>query len=173
MHHTTTPRPCLQGMTADTLGDWIRKPKDRDAPLPDFDRLPIRWRFHFALREPAGERSAIADRPLEWALDIAEGTIAPDAPATDLAAAIADTLDAIDCAGASAPSGLIYNADLAREAAAHWYEIDTALDEYREETGQDFAPRHGLTVGVLVWFAYDWMAHRLSGHVRWLCDLDG
>lgn len=91
---------------------------------------------------------------LEWARDAFEH---------DEGASARDVLrhmETIDCAACHAPHGLIYNQQVADKAALWWDEIDEALAQYREETGEHPAPRHGsITIGWLVWFAVEWVGH--------------
>lgn len=69
-------------------------------------------------------------------------------------------LEMIDCAGCHAPQGLIYNQDIADKVPLWWDEIDEAVAQYHEETGEHPAPRHGsITIGWLVWFAVEWISH--------------
>ena len=69
-------------------------------------------------------------------------------------------LEMTDCAACHAPGGLIYNHHIARKLEAWWPEIDDAIAEYHDATGENPRPRDGaLTLGWLVWFAVEWMAH--------------
>lgn len=75
-------------------------------------------------------------------------------------------LETTDCAATHAPPGLIYNSDLWVKAAAWANDIDAALYEYREATGENYQPRDNLTVGGLVWFAVEWFAHELASRLE-------
>lgn len=69
-------------------------------------------------------------------------------------------LETIDCAGCHAPQGLIYNKDIADKVPLWWDEIDEAVAQYHEETGEHATPRDGaVTIGWLVWFAVEWIGH--------------
>lgn len=91
---------------------------------------------------------------LEWARDAFEND--EGASARD----VLRHLETIDCAGCHAPRGLIYNRDVADKAALWWDEIDEALAQYHEETGEHPRPRDAaITIGWLVWFAVEWVGH--------------
>ena len=69
------------------------------------------------------------------------------------------TLEQTNCSGCSAPSGLIYNSDLAVKLGEWAFEIDAALDEYRDNMGESYKPE---SVFSLVWFAVEYRAHDLA-----------
>lgn len=91
---------------------------------------------------------------LEWARDAFEN----DATAT--ARDVLRHLETIDCAACHAPHGLIYSQHIADKVPLWWDEIDEALTQYHEETGEHPAPRGGsITIDWLVWFAVEWLGH--------------
>jgi mono/diheme cytochrome c family protein len=77
-------------------------------------------------------------------------------------------LETIDCAACHAPAGLIYNRDIWAKVPEWADEIDQALWEYQDATGEPYtAPGDGtLTVGVLVWFAVEWVAGEIALELR-------
>jgi hypothetical protein len=77
-------------------------------------------------------------------------------------------LESIDCAACHAPAGLIYNGDIWAKVPEWADEIDQALWEYQDATGEPWeAPGDGtLTVGLLVWFAVEWEAHEIASELR-------
>ena len=96
----------------------------------------------------------IADTILGWTINTFENE--PDPTARD----VLRHLEMTDCAACHAPGGLIYNHHIARKLEAWWPEIDDAIAEYHDATGENPRPRDGaLTLGWLVWFAVEWMAH--------------
>lgn len=91
---------------------------------------------------------------LQWTRDYFDN----DASAT--ARDVLRHLETIDCAGCHAPQGLIYNKHIADKVPLWWYEIDEAIANYFEETGEHARPRDGaVTIGWLVWFAVEWIGH--------------
>jgi hypothetical protein len=76
----------------------------------------------------------------------------------------------IDCSACHAPPRLIYNTDIWAQVATWGKDIDQALWEFKDATGEDYKPRDGLTVGSLVWFAVEWvgnaLGHRLEDHLE-------
>lgn len=91
---------------------------------------------------------------LQWARDYFDN----DTSAT--ARDVLRHLETIDCAGCHAPQGLIYNKDIADKVPLWWDEIDEAIANYFEETGEHARPRDGaITIGWLVWFAVEWIGH--------------
>ena len=93
---------------------------------------------------------------IDWAFD---GADYDAADAGDVLNNAIRTLECCDCAGCSAPGGLIYNSDLARKLGEWAFEIDAALDAYHDSTGERFQPK---SVFSLVWFAVEWRAHELA-----------
>ncbi len=85
---------------------------------------------------------------------------------------IVDALERVDCAATFAPSGLIYNHEVAEKAALWWDEIDTAISEYHEETGENPHPsnkhvKNGpITIVFLVWFAVEWIARDMANCIQ-------
>jgi hypothetical protein len=103
----------------------------------------------------------IARAVLEWVRDAFEHD--EGASARD----VLRHLETIDCAGCHAPSGLIYNQDIAGKVGEWWDAIDEALWHYHEETGEHPMPRHGsITIGWLVWFAVEWVGHDAARHLE-------
>lgn len=76
---------------------------------------------------------------------------------------VAWSLETTNCAGCHAPGGLIYNNEIAAKYAEWWDDIDTALDEYHDATGERYAPE---TTGQLVWFAVEWFAQEMASFLR-------
>jgi hypothetical protein len=74
-------------------------------------------------------------------------------------------LENVDCAGCSGPAP-IYTYDIYSKLAMIdvQEEIDTCLQEYEDATGEQFTPRKGtpLSLGLLLWFAYEWRASQLA-----------
>lgn len=106
---------------------------------------------------------------LAWAFDSTEFETNGCTPET-----LVDCLERIDCAGCNAPSGLIYNHDIAAKASDWWNEIDSALWDYQDATGEKYSGRDDvpLTVGDLVWFAVEWRANELASLIRSIADFD-
>jgi hypothetical protein len=72
-------------------------------------------------------------------------------------------LETTDCAACHAPAGLIYNGDIAAKAAEWYSDIDDAIAAYHDETGDMPKPHNGaITIGFLVWFAVEWVAHDMA-----------
>lgn len=95
---------------------------------------------------------------LQWTRDAFEH----DASAT--AQDVLRHLESLNCAGCHAPQGLIYNQDIADKVALWWDEIDAALADHYEQTGQNPQPKGrdaegALTIGWLVWFAVEWVGY--------------
>lgn len=158
----------LDNVTAAELANIIRNPRDFAWDSGEFA-------LYLCLARLCSEQdNGIAERLLEWAIDSTEYDVDDTAPAAELAGAMIATLEQINCAGVSAPSGLVYNHDLGAEAGRRWFEIDDALDDYRDSTGEPPAPGDGqsISIGWLVWFAYEWNAHRLAGIMRSVFDID-
>jgi hypothetical protein len=108
------------------------------------------------LHEQFDNNNAICAALIDWAIDGADYGAETDA---DVIRNVVRRLEETNCAGCSAPPGLIYTADIA-EKFALWFDcIDTAMDEYHDEIGEWFAPK---TSGELVWFAVEWFANRLA-----------
>ena len=98
---------------------------------------------------------------LEWARDAFEHD--EGASARD----VLRHLETIDCAACHAPQGLIYNQQVADKAALWWDEINEALAQYQEETGEHPMPRYGsITIGWLVWFAVEWVGHDAARYLE-------
>lgn len=112
-------------------------------------------------RVNAGGENAIRDTLLRWAVEY-DATYGA-AEMADVLANVQRTLETTDCAGCHAPGGLIYNGDLAEKARLWWREIDEALDDYRDSTGEKFAPD---SLGQLVWFAVEWNAHEIASVIE-------
>jgi len=68
----------------------------------------------------------------------------------------------IDCSACHAPSGLIYNADIWAKVEQWGQDIDEALYEFKDATGEDYCPPGDLSVGALVWFAVEWVGNTLA-----------
>lgn len=99
----------------------------------------------------------IAHAIVEWTRDSFEGW--DSGTAKD----VLRHLEMTDCAACHAPRGLIYTRDIMRKAADWWPDIDEALAAYHDETGEHPRPRDGaLTMGWLVWFAVEWIAHEAA-----------
>lgn len=106
------------------------------------------------------ERNAgnISHAILQWTRDYFEH----DASAS--ARDVLRHLETIDCAGCHAPQGLIYNQDIADKVPLWWDEIDEALADHYEQTGENpsriYRDSEGaLSIGWLVWFAVEWVGH--------------
>ncbi|PXA70411.1 hypothetical protein DMC25_27055 [Caulobacter sp. D4A] len=102
--------------------------------------------------ETHGIRAAL----LDWALEDAAYE------ANDLGdalGAVQRRLETVDCAACAAPSGLIYDADLARRVPEWRTEIDEALTDYHDAVGQRPVIE---SVGGLVWFAVEWNASEMA-----------
>lgn len=82
---------------------------------------------------------------------------------------IAWSLEDCNCSGAHAPNGLIYNNEIAAKYVDWWNDIDAAMDEYFDATGERYAPE---TTGQLVWFAVEWFASELANFLRSNKDWD-
>lgn len=66
-------------------------------------------------------------------------------------------------------SGLIWNQDLAEIVKVWWSDIDTALDEYHDQTGEWFQVK---SVGQMVWFAAEWFMREIFFELDALCVKD-
>ena len=98
---------------------------------------------------------------LEWTRDYFDND--KDATARD----ILHHLETIDCAGCHAPHGLIYNHEIADKVPLWWSDINEAIAEYHDETGEHPAPRDGsITIGWLVWFAVEWVGHNAARYLE-------
>lgn len=83
---------------------------------------------------------------------------------------VIDQLERTDCAATFAPSGLIYNHEVAEKAALWRDEIDDAVAEYHEQCGENPQPSSSgrtkgdapLTIVFLVWFAVEWVARDMA-----------
>jgi hypothetical protein len=111
-------------------------------------------------REDTNELKAMV---AEWALDAMEDN-------SYKAKDVIRHLETVDCAACHAPSGLIYNVDLADKLKLHWDDVNDAVEEYHDATGEWWhpglmadAPR-GAAFNVLsyVWFAVEWYAQDLA-----------
>lgn len=118
--------------------------------------------LEFQKNDANGIKAAIA----EWALDAFEH----DAEGFTLKNVISH-LETTNCAGCHAPSGLIYNHEIARKAADWYVEIDDAIDAYRDATGENPSPWNGaLSLGWLVWFAVEWEAQEMARLIESNCE---
>lgn len=85
-------------------------------------------------------------------------------------------LDTIDCAAAHAPSGLIYNHDLAEKLGEWAFDIRAALEGHEEATGESWSytqmPHGGGTFFSYVWFAVEWWSNELAGYLRSKWDIE-
>src|SRR3954454_158392 len=95
-------------------------------------------RAKFTVDRPESIRETVA----AWAFEDAAG-------ADD----VIRRLESIDCAGCHAPAPIYYH-DMAREIGQHWQEIDDAIDNYRDATGEAWAPKPGQNFLTYLWFAY-------------------
>lgn len=108
--------------------------------------------------QPGNIRAAIVewveDAMVEWVED-APLRREPNATARD----VLHHLETTDCAACHAPRGLIYNCDINPKLDLWAIEINEAIAEYHDATGENPRPRDGsLTLGWLVWFAVEWTA---------------
>ena len=145
----------LRNLPADQLVRVFTEPRSFAWDSDEFEL----YLYLVRLGEETGDANDTVVRLIEWALDHLDDDIET---AFDAAERITGTLRSINCSGCFAPSGLIYNHDLGREAGEHWAEIDDALEDYQDSMGTPWQPQSGLSVGQLVWFAYEWNAHRLA-----------
>ena len=114
----------------------------------------------------SGSDNAIEAAVADWAVDAMQNY--KNCTSKD----IIRHLETTDCAACHAPAGLIYNADLAVKLSEWWVEIDDALDEYQQETGEAWTPdpSKGLTFLSYVWFAVEWEAHKMARNVEWAIE---
>lgn len=82
---------------------------------------------------------------------------------------VIDLLESCNCAGCNAPDGLIYNNEIAAKFPDWWDDIDNALYEWRENTGEGFTPE---TTGQLVWFAVEYYAYEIASFLQSHNDYD-
>lgn len=123
-----------------------------------------------ALKGSGRERSLIDVALIDWAC---EGSDYGAETGEDMLRNVIRRLEETDCAGCAAPAGLIYNGDLYDKAAIWGAEIDDALADYEDETGEQPKPRDGSpTIGSLVWFAVEWHAHRLASLIAYENELE-
>lgn len=117
------------------------------------------WREHLeSVRNTSGNgiKSALA----EWALNYDYAGFA----------SVVEALEGCDYGACFAPSGLIYNHDLAEKVQEWWVEINDALDAYEDATGE----RYGVSsIGQLVWFAVEWTASEMAAEMRYLAQEEG
>ena len=73
-------------------------------------------------------------------------------------------LEQMDCAAGASPAPVYYY-QMARELADHWLEVDDALEDCREQTGENWPLGKGSVLNAL-WFAYEWNAHDLAGIIE-------
>lgn len=75
-------------------------------------------------------------------------------------------LDEHDCAGCSSPAP-VYTHRMVEKLVEVWDEVDEALEEYQDATGENWQPqrKQALTVGALLWVGYEWRAGQLA---NWL-----
>lgn len=105
---------------------------------------------------------------LEWAFD---STIHEDGGCNPKT--IVEVLQRTDCAACYAPSGLIYNHEIAGRVSYWWDEIDDALDAYHDEVGENWGAHNGaVTIGSLVWFAVEWRSQHLASLISSIAELD-
>ena len=109
------------------------------------------------------DSTTIKGKLLDYAIDtLADG----DSPQQ-----VATNLGNICCEYCIGPAP-IYNHDIASEIAEHWLEIQEAIDECEDATGEYWAPKNGQFLAYL-WFAYEWHAANLSDRIENAVDLDG
>lgn len=127
------------------------------------------------LLEQKGPMGAIDKALLEWAADgAAYGLQVENQEALkasdwqDIFDNIQSMLESCNCAACSSPAP-IYTHAMVQELAEVWEEVDEALSEYHDATGDNWQPvdysnrKPGLlTVGALLWFAYEWRASQLA-----------
>lgn len=154
----------LRNLPVDQLVRIFKEPRSFAWDSDEFEL----YLYLVRLGEGTGEPNGTVVRLIEWALDnLDEDT----ETAVDAAERITGTLRSINCSGCFAPSGLIYNHDLGREAGEHWAEIDDALEDYEDSTWTPWHPQSGLSVSQLVWFTYEWDAHRLAALMEAVFDI--
>ena len=103
---------------------------------------------------------------MEWGLD----NVLHDVEGLEAQiAAMAEAMERIDCAGCYAPCGLIYNHEIAAKVPDWWDDIDSAVDGYRDATGE--LPEFD-TVGSMVWFAVEWRAHEIASLLRHVAGVE-
>jgi cytochrome c553 len=99
--------------------------------------------------QPGNIRTAI----VEWTVDAFRHE--PNATARD----VLHHLETTDCGACHAPHGLIYNRDISPKLDLWRLEINEAVAEYHDATGENPRPRDGaLTLEWFVWFAVEWTA---------------
>ena len=116
---------------------------DFDSDTGSLDMALLEWAFDHI--EPGMDETAAQTAFLEWALE------------------------STNCASCHAPSGLIYNRDIAAKFADWWDDIDDTLAAYRDATDESFAPE---TCGALVWFAVEWRAQEWASRFRDMFEQD-
>ena len=104
----------------------------------------------FTVASPATIREKVA----VWAFEDAE----------DADTVIAN-LERLDCAACYSPAPIYYT-DMAREIGEHWPEIDDALENYRDNSGETWTPKPGQNFLTHLWFAYEWTAYQLANEIR-------
>lgn len=109
----------------------------------------------FTVRGLGYQTRPIVEALLDWAFDGDESLT--------LEQCIEWNLETCSCSGCHAPSGLIYNHDIASKFQDWWDDIDDALEGYREATGDSYIVE---TCGSLVWFAVEWYAHEVASLLR-------
>lgn len=112
-------------------------------------------------------RGGISAAIVEWCEDSFSNWT--DATAKD----VVRHLEMTDCAACHAPHGLIYNREIAAKVGDWWLDIDEALAEYHDATGEHPRPRDGaMTVGWLVWFAVEWFAQDAASYLSSLVEYE-
>ncbi|MFN7640446.1 MAG: hypothetical protein ACK5PR_01725 [bacterium] len=107
---------------------------------------------------------------LEWAFDGAAYGLQVENPERltsdeweELLDSAQSRLEECDCAGCSSPAP-VYTQAMVEKLAQVWDEVDEALEEYQDATGDNWQPtrKQALTVGAILWFAYEWRASQLA-----------
>lgn len=111
------------------------------------------------------EGAAICQALVEWTKDAFQ--YEPGATVDD----VIRHLETTDCPACHAPPGLIYNSDIWAKASEWAHDIDDALYQYMEATGQNYQPQglsrpDAITIGSLVWFAVEWFADGLASRLE-------
>lgn len=119
--------------------------QDKGQPAA-FERLKAK----FTVTRPESIREKVA----EWAFEDAAD-----------AESVIRQLESMDCAACHSPAPVYYS-QMAAEIAAHWPDIDAAIDSYRDATGEAWAPRKDQNFLCYLWFAYEWTALELADEIR-------
>lgn len=107
-----------------------------------------------------GELNAIQEKLFEYAVDSGYDAGTFDEVKKELVT----RLEQVNCSVGSSPAP-IFNDKIAQEIGMYWEEINEALEEYYDATGEYWAPKDNNVLTYL-WFAYEWFASELASRIE-------